>query len=134
MGGLADGRTFTSSLPHSPFPTTPPHPHPRQGLGDYTLKSTAAQLLFPVYAVVGLLLFGMTVYTVRQVILEFMAVRLSLQLYNVLTMWSSGVDMGVDMDPDKGECEGGAKRGWGWGWGGAARISGSPARADPMIQ
>jgi hypothetical protein len=68
------------------------------GLGDLTLRRPLSRAVFPLYAVPGLVLFGVTIYAIRQVILEFLAVRLSLHVYKLLSAWSFSQEV-VDISP-----------------------------------
>lgn len=58
------------------------------GLGDLTVKTPAGRSILPIYSIFGLSLFAMLIYSIRQVILEFLAVRLSVQLYRLLSAWA----------------------------------------------
>lgn len=72
------------------------------GLGDLVPQSKGSMIFLPFYACVGLLLFGMTVFLTRQVLLEFLTLRVSLQLYKILSLWTVNEDVGIRLDPEAG--------------------------------
>jgi hypothetical protein len=72
------------------------------GFGDMTLQSSASIVVFSVYAPIGLVILGMTIFTIRQVILEFLTIRLSLQIYKMLSIWTVSHELGMDPTTETG--------------------------------
>ena len=65
------------------------------GSPDIVLTSLAAQLFFPVFSITGLLLFGMVLVVIRRAILEWITLRVSSRVYDVLRVWAIDRDIGL---------------------------------------
>jgi hypothetical protein len=71
------------------------------GLGDLTPKTLTGRLMFPVYASIGLVGLGITIYTIRLVLLEVLNEKISLELYRRLSAFERSVEYGLGIAPDR---------------------------------
>lgn len=69
------------------------------GLGDYSPKSAVGRLLFPIYASVGLICLGATIFGIRQVLMDTLNHQISLELYKRLTAFERSFEFGLNADP-----------------------------------
>ena len=61
-----------------------------------SLESIASQIIFPFYASVGLILFGMILFSIRRIILEWITFRVSYRTYAIINNWAEIHDLGWD--------------------------------------
>ncbi len=67
-----------------------------------TLQSLGSQIIFPFYAGLGLIIFGMILFSIRKTVLEWITLRISYRIYTVIKNWAEIQDVGFEeVGPDK---------------------------------